>query len=60
MGLELEHECPHCDSTTFWKTGSTLVGLGRKVKWECTGDDCEYGFVRIDGDVDSAGAESSA
>lgn len=56
MGLELEHDCPQCESTSFWRTGSTLVHLGEKVKWVCTGDDCDYGFVRIDGTVDSSTA----
>jgi hypothetical protein len=28
--------------------------LGEKVKWHCT--ECEYGFVKINGAVDSASA----
>jgi len=51
MGLELERECPHCGTDTFWRTASTMVQLGEKVKWECT--ECDYGFVRIDESVDT-------
>lgn len=54
MGLELEHECPHCESNSFWRIASTRVGLGQKVKWECTGDDCDYRFVKINSTVDSS------
>ena len=56
MGLELEHDCPHCDSTNFWRIASMRVGLGEKVKWECTGDDCDYRFVKINDVVDSSAA----
>ena len=54
MGLELDHECPSCGASTFYRAGSTLVHLGEKVKWKCTDADCEYGFVRIGTDVDSS------
>jgi rubredoxin len=54
MGLELERECPECGGTNFWLTASTLVHLGEKTKWDCT--NCEYGFVKIDETVDTAGA----
>lgn len=58
MPEELEYDCPFCDAETFYRSGSTLVHLGEKVKWKCTGDDCEYGFVRIGTDVDSSTAYS--
>ncbi|MFC7134740.1 MULTISPECIES: hypothetical protein [Salinibaculum] len=57
MALEMEHECPHCGETrTFWKAASTEMHLGRKEKWHCS--ECDYGFVRIDGAVDT-GAEAA-
>lgn len=53
MALELEHYCPKCEEyCTFWKVASTTMHLGTKIKWHC--DNCEYGFVRIDGSVDTA------
>jgi len=53
MGLELEQDCPECGNTrTFWKTGSTKLHLGTKQKWQCS--DCGFGFVRIDGSVDTS------
>ena len=53
MSLELEHDCPVCgESKTFYKAGSTTMYLGTKVKWHCP--DCDYGFVRIDGTVDTS------
>jgi rubredoxin len=54
MGLDLEHDCPECGGTEFWLTASTLVELGEKVKYDCS--NCEYGFVRIDGTVDTSTA----
>jgi transposase-like protein len=51
MALEIEQDCPHCDGSTFYRAASTQVQLGQKVKWHCT--NCEYGFVRIDGAVDT-------
>ena len=51
MGLELERDCPNCDSTDFWRTASTLVSIGEKVKYDCTS--CDFGFVKIDGTVDT-------
>ena len=46
MALELDHECPACGETkTFYRSASTEMHLGTKVKWHCP--DCEYGFVRI-------------
>ncbi len=52
--MELEHDCPECDSTEFYQAASTMVHLGEKVKWHCTG--CDYGFVRINGAVDTSTA----
>jgi len=54
MGLELERDCPECGSSTFWRVASTHVHLGQKVKWDCT--ECKYGFVTIDGAVDTGTA----
>ncbi|GGN97075.1 hypothetical protein GCM10009030_26010 [Haloarcula pellucida] len=52
MSLELEHYCPECEEyRNFWKVASTTMHLGTKVKWHCP--ECEYGFVRIDGEVDT-------
>lgn len=50
--MELEHDCPTCESTAFYQAASTMVHLGEKVKWRCT--ECEYTFVRIGGTVDSS------
>ena len=53
MSIEMEQECPECgDAQTFWKTGSTEMHLGTKRKFECS--ECGYGFVRIDGTVDTS------
>ncbi|WP_201740173.1 DUF7838 family putative zinc beta-ribbon protein [Salinigranum halophilum] len=52
MSLEMEHHCPDCgEERTFWRSASTLVHLGEKVKWRCS--ECEYGLVRI-GDIDTS------
>ena len=52
MPLELEQECPECGETrTFWKSGTTDLHLGTKRKWQCS--ECGFGFVRIDGTVDT-------
>ena len=52
MSLELEHDCPQCgESKVFYRAASTTMHLGEKVKWHCP--DCTYGFVRIDGEVDT-------
>ncbi len=53
MGLEREHDCPRCgESRTFWKTGTTELHLGTKRKWQC--GECGFGFVEIDGAVDTS------
>ncbi len=52
MSLEMEHHCPACGGErTFWRSASTLVHLGEKVKWRCA--ECNYSFVRI-GDIDTS------
>jgi len=54
MGLELDHDCPRCGADTFYRAASTTLHLGEKVKWHCT--ECDYGFVRIGGAVDTSTA----
>jgi len=55
MSMELEADCPDCGEThTFYRAASTKIHLGQKVKWHCP--ECDYGFVRIDGAVDTATA----
>lgn len=57
MSLELTHYCPSCgEDHAFYRTGSTLVHLGEKTKWNCP--ECDYGFVKID-DIESD-ADASA
>lgn len=53
MSLEREAACPSCGvKRTFYRTASTTLHLGEKTKWACT--ECDYGVVRIDGEVDTA------
>jgi transposase-like protein len=55
MTKTLDAHCPVCgDEQSFYRAASTEVHLGTKVKWHCP--DCEYGFVRIDGSVDTSTA----
>lgn len=55
MAQELEHYCPSCGTErTFYRAASTELHLGRKIKWHCP--ECDYGFVQIDGKVDSSTA----
>ena len=55
--MELDHHCPVCEAEkTFYRAASTTLHLGEKVKWHCP--DCDYGFVRINGD--GAGIDTSA
>lgn len=55
MSMELERDCPVCEqSRVFYRAASTEVHLGTKVKWHCP--QCDYGFVRIDGNVDTGAA----
>jgi rubredoxin len=52
MSLELDHECPKCEAErAFYRTASTNLHLGEKTKWRCP--ECDFGFVRIDGDIDT-------
>lgn len=52
MATELERECPDCEAEqAFYRAAATHLHLGLKTKWFCT--DCGYGFVKIDGDIDS-------
>ena len=52
MTMDLEHYCPECEEyRTFWKVASTTMHLGTKTKWHCA--ECDHGFVRIDGEVDT-------
>ncbi len=53
MSQELVHDCPSCDTErTFYRAASTNLHLGLKTKWYCP--ECSWGFVRIDGDIDSS------
>jgi predicted RNA-binding Zn-ribbon protein involved in translation (DUF1610 family) len=55
MSLEFEHYCPNCDEDRiFYRAASTTLHLGEKVKWHCP--DCDYGFVRVDGEIDTSEA----
>ena len=58
MSLERERAegCPRCGETTFYRAASTEIHLGEKVKWRCTGEGCDYSFVRIGDVVDTATA----
>ncbi|WP_435197290.1 hypothetical protein [Natronomonas sp. EA1] len=52
MSLEIEHDCPDCGASTFYRAASTTMHLGEKVKWHCT--ECDYGFVKINDAVDTS------
>ena len=53
MSKELTEYCPRCEAEqSFYQAASTRVHLGRKVKWHCS--ECDFGFVRIDGAVDTS------
>ncbi|QIQ75786.1 hypothetical protein GL213_04160 [Halogeometricum borinquense] len=54
MSLEMEYDCPECDSTKFWKTAYMEIHLGKKTKWQC--NDCGYGFIQINDDITTAEA----
>lgn len=48
----MEHDCPICaEPTEFWRTASTHLHLGEKVKWRCS--ECDYALFTIDG-IDSS------
>jgi len=51
--LETDASCPACaEERTFYRAASTTLHLGEKVKWRCP--ECDYGFVRVDGEIDTA------
>jgi len=52
--MKLEHGCHDCGADEFYRAASTTLHLGEKVKYRC--EDCGYGFVRIDGAVDTSTA----
>ena len=53
MVMELEAYCPACEAErTFWRVAATELHLGEKTKWHCA--ECDHGFVRIDGAVDTS------
>lgn len=53
MALELEHYCPACgEDRLFYRSASMCLHLGEKTKWDCP--ECDFGFVRVDGDIDTA------
>jgi transposase-like protein len=55
MTKQLEAYCPSCDAEqSFTRVASTELHLGTKTKWDCP--ECDYGFVRIDGEVDTSTA----
>ncbi|MEF8854778.1 MAG: hypothetical protein V5A24_04720 [Haloarculaceae archaeon] len=55
--MEQEQICPECEEErVFYRAASTKVHLGEKVKWRCP--ECGYGFVRIDGAVDTSSASA--
>lgn len=55
MSQELDKHCPQCETEqTFYRTASTNLHLGLKTKWSCP--ECDYRFVQIDGDINSAEA----
>lgn len=55
MSNRLAHDCPQCVAEReFYLAASTNLHLGRKTKWGCP--ECDYRFVRIDGEIDSATA----
>lgn len=55
MSRELEHYCPDCEGDReFYQMASTTLHLGTKVKWHCP--DCEYGFVQVNGVIDTSTA----
>lgn len=52
MSQELDQTCPSCETErTFYRVASTNLHLGLKTKWHCP--ECDYGFVRINGDIDT-------
>lgn len=55
MSTELERYCPDCEADReFFQAASTTLHLGTKVKWHCS--ECDYGFVQVDGQIDTSEA----
>lgn len=55
MAMETERACPVCSAErTFYRAASMQLHLGEKVKWRCP--ECDYGFVEVDGAVDTNSA----
>ncbi|MFB6187525.1 MAG: hypothetical protein ABEI86_11755 [Halobacteriaceae archaeon] len=55
MPSELTRDCPSCnDERDFYRAASTNLHLGLKTKWYCP--ECGYGFVRVNGDIDTGTA----
>lgn len=53
MSETLEAWCPDCEvERPFYVAARTSLHLGEKTKWSCP--DCDYGFVRIDDEVDTS------
>lgn len=56
MSEQVERWCPDCEvERPFYISARTSLHLGEKTKWSC--QECDYGFVRIDDEVDT-GAEA--
>jgi rubredoxin len=52
MSMERTHYCPNCEAeTAFYRTASTTLHLGEKVKWHCP--DCSNGVVTIGGAIET-------
>lgn len=57
MSMDRDEFCPDCgEDRTFYRAASTELHLGEKVKWRCP--ECDWGFVQIDGAVDTSRASS--
>lgn len=55
MTDELTRTCPECGTErSYYIAARTNLHLGEKTKWGCP--ECDFRFVRIDGDIDSAEA----
>jgi len=50
----MERECPECGAREFRLIARTNLHLGEKTKLQCS--ECDYGFVQIDGAVDTGSA----
>lgn len=52
--MTVTQACPDCGADEFHRVARTRLHLGEKVKYRCS--DCEHGFVRIGGAVDTSTA----